>query len=213
MQPFTQLTAICAPFPQDNVNTDDIYPGPGATPLLSLKDIPLADRLRPENMKKNAFSVLRWNPDGSPRPEFVLNQPPFDRAQILLTGANFGCGSSREHAVWCLLATGIRCVIAPSFGDIFYNNCFKNGMLAIRLAPEELAPLQAVANSTDPQLTIDLDRQTVTTPAGHVKRFEIDAYKRNCLLKGLDEIGATLEKMPEIEQFESSYLQRRPWLA
>jgi 3-isopropylmalate/(R)-2-methylmalate dehydratase small subunit len=212
MQPFRTLTALCAPLLQDNINTDDIYPGPGATPLRRLKEIPLADRLLPENLALNAFSVLRWNADGSARDDFILNQPPYDRAQILLTGANFGCGSSREHAVWCLMAIGIRCVIAPSFGDIFYNNCFKNGLLAIRLEAGQVATL-AAALSDDPTLAVDLERQSVTTAAGQLQHFEVDAYKRHCLLNGLDEIGATLEKLPLIERFETDYLRRRPWLA
>lgn len=213
MQSFTELIATCAPLPNENINTDDIYPGPGATPLRKLKEIPLADRLLPENLALNAFSVWRWNADGSPRPEFVLNQKPFEGAQILLAGANFGCGSSREHAVWCLLAIGIRCVIAPSFGDIFYNNCFKNGLLAIRLDDASIARLSTAATSTEPRLHVDLAQQTVTTASGQVEHFEIDAYKRHCLLHGLDEIGATLEKLPLIEQFEAGYYRRRPWLA
>jgi 3-isopropylmalate/(R)-2-methylmalate dehydratase small subunit len=213
MQSFSQLTAICASLPNENVNTDDIWPAPAAVPLLSMKDMSLAERMLESNMALTAFAAWRWNDDGSPRPEFVLNQAPYDHAQILVAGANFGCGSSREHAVWSLMAAGMRCIIAPSFGDIFYNNCFKNGLLAVRLAPADIAPLRAVAESDDPQLTIDLEQQTIIAPAGHRQAFAIDAYKRHCLLNGLDEIGATLEKLPLIERFEASYFQRRRWLA
>jgi 3-isopropylmalate/(R)-2-methylmalate dehydratase small subunit len=213
IQPFSRLTAISASLPEENINTDVISPAPAANPLQSMKELSIGDRMKPENLALSAFAARRWNADGSARPEFVLNQPPHDRAQILVTDANFGCGSSRESAVWGLMAIGIRCVIAPSFGDIFYNNCFKNGLLAIRLQPKEIEPLRAVAESDNPELTIDLQAQQIITPTGHTQAFHIDAYKRHCLLNGLDEIGATLEKLPQIERIEADYFKRRPWLA
>jgi len=210
MQPFTILTAVAAPLPRANINTDDIFPGPSASPIFrnNNKVGSLSD---PAFLGQNAFAALRWNDDGSAKPEFILNQSPYDSAKILVAGENFGCGSSREHAVWCLDKIGIRCVIAPSFGDIFYNNCFKNGLLPVRLPAAAVARLLSAVQGDQPEVTVDLDAQEVRG-GGAVFSFEVDAYRRHCLLNGLDEIAATLEKLPLIEGFEQGYFRRRPWL-
>jgi 3-isopropylmalate/(R)-2-methylmalate dehydratase small subunit len=209
MEAFTVLTSVAAPLPVANVNTDDIFPSPGANPIRQG-----AAPTGGDGLGKNAFAALRWNPDGTPRPEFVLNRPPYDQAAILLALENFGCGSSREVAVWALLGTGIRCVIAPTFGDIFYNNCCKNGLLPVRLPHDAVRRLMALAD--DPgraMVTVDLTTQRVTASDGAVHAFDIDSYRRGCLLEGLDEIGETLKRREAIEGFEHAYDRRRPWVA
>jgi len=210
MEPFTRLTAVAAPMPKPNINTDDIYPGPLASAV---------GRLRPRDfmvrgkMGPNAFAALRWDDALQPRPDFILNRPPYDRAQILVTGPNFGCGSSREMAVWCLEEIGVRCLIGSSFGDIFFNNCFKNGVLPVRLPPAEVEDLLALAS--DPataELTVDLEARTIVGADGKVRAFEIADYYREMLLQGLNEIAATRARLDLIEAFEGAYHDQRPWL-
>ena len=156
---------------------------------------------------------MRDNDDGSPNPDFVLNKPAYKNAKILVAGDNFGCGSSREHAPWALLDFGIRCVISTSFADIFYNNSFKNGILPIKVSPEDLAKLfddaERGANST---LTIDLPAQEIRGPDGGVVKFELDPFRKHCLLEGLDDIGLTLVEAPAIDSFEKKSAAARPWL-
>ncbi len=201
MESFTRLTAVAAPLPMANVDTDMIIP------KQFLKTI------RRTGLGKSLFYDLRYRPDGSENPDFVLNRPAYRNAGILIAGENFGCGSSREHAPWALLDFGIRCVIAPSFADIFYNNCFKNGILPIKLAPAEIALLledaERGANAT---VTIDLEKQEITGPDGGLIRFDIDPFRKHCLLNGLDDIGLTLEKAPAIDAFEAAQRTERPWL-
>jgi 3-isopropylmalate/(R)-2-methylmalate dehydratase small subunit len=211
MEPFTNLTAIAAPLPWANVNTDDIYPGPGASPVVRAgHGAVLRDRTK---MGPNAFAAHRWNDDLSPRPDFVLNQTPFDTAGILIARENFGCGSSREMAVWCLQAIGIRCIIAPSFGDIFYNNCFKSGVLPAPVDAEEVEVLLTLAaGSADPTFAVDLEATTIRTSEGAVFTFQVGDYHRHALLNGLDEIAASLARMPAIEAHEARYYAVRPWL-
>ncbi|MFL5323681.1 MAG: 3-isopropylmalate dehydratase small subunit [Microvirga sp.] len=197
MQPFTKLTAIAAPLPMMNVDTDKIIP---AKWLKTIQRTGLGGAL---------FESMRYLEDGSEHPEFILNREPWRNAQILIAGDNFGCGSSREHAPWALLDFGIRCVIAPSFADIFYNNCFKNGILPIKVSPEDIEKLfddaERGANAT---LTIDLENQEIRGPDGGVVRFEIDAFRKHCLLNGLDDIGLTMEKAPAIEAYEKKIAER-----
>ncbi len=201
MQKFTTLTGVAAPFPMVNVDTDMIIP------KQFLKTI------KRTGLGKALFYDLRYDEQGNERPDFVLNRKAYRQAQILVAGDNFGCGSSREHAPWALLDFGIRCVISTSFADIFYNNCFKNGMLPIVVSSEELKKLmddaERGANAT---LTIDLERQEIRGPDGGMIRFEIDGFYRHCLLNGLDDIALTLEKGREIAAFEKRLAQERPWL-
>jgi 3-isopropylmalate/(R)-2-methylmalate dehydratase small subunit len=212
MRPFTVLTAIAAPLPWPDVNTDDIFPGPGASPVARKpggREV-FQDRAK---MGLNAFAAYRLDSGGEPRPEFVLNRAPYDRAQILLAGENFGCGSSREMAVWCLLGIGLRCIIAPSFGDIFYGNCVKNGLLPARLPREDVAALTELAESGPGDVfTVDLRSRAVTAPDKRSVTFEIGEYQRYMLLSGLDEIAATMGRLAAIEAHESAYLDQRPWL-
>ncbi len=200
MEPFTKLTAVAAPLPMVNVDTDKIIP---ARYLKTIKRSGLSEGL---------FRDLRTDADGQPN-DFVLNQPAYQGAQILVAGDNFGCGSSREHAPWALLDAGIRCVISTSFADIFYNNCFKNGILPIVVSKEELDKLmddaERGANAT---LTVDLEAQTIQGPDGGSIAFEVDPWKKHCLLNGLDDIGLTMEKKPKIEAFEDQQKAGQPWL-
>ena len=201
MQPFTVLTGVAAPLRIVNVDTDMIIP---KQYLKTIKRTGLGSAL---------FSEQRYRDDGSENPDFVLNKPAYRKAQILVAGANFGCGSSREHAPWALLDFGIRCVISTSFADIFYNNCFKNGILPIVL-PEALRDLclrdaERGANAT---LTIDLEAQEIRGPDGGVVKFEVDEHRKHCLLNGLDDIGLTMEKAGAIASFESQAAQARPWV-
>ena len=158
------------------------------------------------------FSTLRFNEDGSDREDFVLNQAAYKDAEVLVTGENFGCGSSREHAPWALMDFGIKCVIAPSFADIFYNNSFKNGMLLIKLPPEDMAKLMEDAErGANATVTVDLEAQEITGPDGGLIKFEIDAFKKHCLLNGLDDIGLTLQKDEKIDAFEEQQNAAHPW--
>ncbi|MDE1903574.1 MAG: 3-isopropylmalate dehydratase small subunit [Alphaproteobacteria bacterium] len=201
MQKFTTLTGVAAPLPMINVDTDKIIP------KQYLKTIERT------GLGKALFDELRYNSDGSEKPEFVLNQPAYRKAEILVAGENFGCGSSREHAPWALLDFGIRAVIAPSFADIFHSNCFKNGILPIALPAETVAQLMDDARKgSNARLTIDLAKQTITRPDGQVVHFEIDQFRKHCLLDGLDDIGLTLKKESAIAKFEDRRKQAQPWL-
>jgi 3-isopropylmalate/(R)-2-methylmalate dehydratase small subunit len=200
MEKFTKLTGVAAPLPIVNVDTDMIIP----------KDY--LKTIKRTGLGKGLFAEMRFNEDGSENPDFVLNRPAYRNAKILVAGDNFGCGSSREHAPWALLDFGIRCVISTSFADIFYNNCFKNGILPIRVTPEELDKLmddaERGANAT---LSVDLEAMEIRGPDGGVIRFEVDAFKRHCLLNGLDDIGLTMEKAGAIADFEKKNAEARPW--
>jgi 3-isopropylmalate/(R)-2-methylmalate dehydratase small subunit len=197
MQPFTVLTGVAAPLKIVNVDTDMIIP---KQYLKTIKRTGLGTGL---------FAEMRYREDGSENPDFVLNRPAYRKAQILVAGDNFGCGSSREHAPWALLDFGIRCVIATGFADIFYNNCFKNGILPIKVSPEDLEKLfddaERGANAT---LTIDLENQEIRGPDGGTVRFDIDPFRKHCLLNGLDDIGLTMEKAPAIEAYEKKIAER-----
>lgn len=200
MDKFTKLTGVAAPLPIVNVDTDMIIP----------KDY--LKTIKRTGLGKGLFAEMRYNEDGSENPDFVLNRPAYRHAAILVAGDNFGCGSSREHAPWALLDFGIRCVISTSFADIFYNNCFKNGILPITVSPEELDKLmddaERGANAT---LTVDLEAQEIHGPDGGVIKFEIDSFKRHCLLNGIDDIGLTMEKGAAIDAFEKKIAETRPW--
>ncbi len=201
MQAFTVLTGIAAPLPVANIDTDKIVPS------RFLKTIERT------GLGKSAFDPMRYNLDGSEKPDFVLNRAPFRQAEILITYENFGCGSSREHAPWALLDFGIRCVIAPSFADIFHNNCLKNGILPVRLPREICDQLMRDAESgPNSRLTVDLVRQLVVRPDGEEIPFEVDAMRRRLLLEGLDDIGQTLQHAPAIEQFEQNRATNSPWM-
>ncbi|MFT7254246.1 MAG: 3-isopropylmalate/(R)-2-methylmalate dehydratase small subunit [Paracoccaceae bacterium] len=201
MEQFTKLTGIAAPLPLINVDTDMIIP------KQFLKTI------KRSGLGVNLFDEMRYDDDGAEIPSFVLNQPAYRDAEVLVSGENFGCGSSREHAPWALLDFGIRCVIAPSFADIFYNNCFKNGILPIVLAPEQIDVLMKDAEKgANARMSIDLEAQTVTSSDGEIFSFEVDAFKKHCLLNGLDDIGLTMEKLPSIDAFEAKASQSRPWV-
>ena len=201
MEKFEKLTSVAAPLRMANVDTDMIIP---ARYLKTIKRTGLGEGL---------FANMRFKEDGSDNEEFVLNQPAYKDAQILVAGNNFGCGSSREHAPWALMDYGIKCVISTDFADIFYNNSFKNGMLLIKVGPEELDMLmddaERGANAT---VTVDLEAQEITGPDGGVVRFEIDAFRKHCLLNGLDDIGLTMEKEDKIASFEESHKAAQPWL-
>ncbi|MFL5260595.1 MAG: 3-isopropylmalate dehydratase small subunit [Hyphomicrobiales bacterium] len=201
MQKFDTLTGVAAPLPIVNIDTDMIIP------KQFLKTI------KRTGLGKSLFYEMRYTQDGKEIPEFVLNRPAYRKAQILVAGDNFGCGSSREHAPWALLDFGIRCVISTSFADIFYNNCFKNGILPIKVTPEDLKKLlddaERGANAT---LTIDLAAQEIKGPDGGCITFEIDPFRKHCLLNGLDDIGLTLEKADDISAFERRQSESRSWL-
>jgi 3-isopropylmalate/(R)-2-methylmalate dehydratase small subunit len=201
MERFTVLTGVAAPLPLVNVDTDMIIPKQF---LKTIKRTGLGSAL---------FDEMRYDRSGEEIPGFVLNQPAYREAKILIAGDNFGCGSSREHAPWALLDFGIRCVISTSFADIFYNNCFKNGILPITVSAEDLRKLhddaERGANAT---ITIDLPNQEIRGPDGGVVRFEIDPFRKHCLLNGLDDIGLTLEKAEAIDRFEKDMAESRPWL-
>jgi len=202
MQPFTTLTGVAAPLAMDNVDTDAIIP---KQHLKTIKRTGLGRAL---------FEELRYELDGSEKPAFVLNQPKYRGASILIAGANFGCGSSREHAPWALLDYGIRCVIAPSFADIFYNNCFNNGILPIVLPPEDVEALRREATEAeDPNFTVDLERRVVVRPVGNRELpFDLDDFGRHRLLEGLDQVALTLERQAAIEGFEDKQRLSQPWL-
>ena len=201
MEKFTKLTGIAAPLPMINVDTDKIIP---ARFLKTIKRTGLGSAL---------FEAIRFKKDGSEDPDFILNKPAYRKAQILVTGENFGCGSSREHAVWALLDFGIRCVIAPEFADIFHNNAPKNGILCIKLPQTVVDELMKDAEKgANARLTVDLDAQEITRPNGEKVPFKVDPFVRHCLLNGLDDIGLTLEKAPAIKSFEDAQKSKTPWL-
>ena len=199
MQPFTMLTSTPAPLKVINVDTDMIIPKQF---LKTIKRTGLGTAL---------FAEMRYKEDGSENPDFVLNQPAYRKSEILVAGDNFGCGSSREHAPWALLDFGIRCVISTSFADIFYNNCFKNGILPIVVSPEDLEKLFDDADrGSNATLTVDLEKQQITGPDGGTVSFDIDPFRKHCLMNGLDDIGLTLEKAPKIAAYEEK-LKQRVW--
>ena len=201
MDKFTVLTAIAAPLPQENIDTDKIIP---ARFLKTTKR---------SGLGVHAFDSMRYNADGSENPDFVLNQTPYRKSQILITHDNLGCGSSREHAPWALLDFGIRCVIAPSFADIFFNNCFKNGILPIALPRAVCDELMADARmGENSRITIDLARQVVVRPDGSEIPFEVDPLRKHLLLEGLDDIGQTLQHEAAIETFEARRRHDEPWM-
>ncbi len=201
MQPFTILDGIVAPLDRVDVDTDQIIP------KQFLKTI------KRTGLREGLFYDWRRRKDGSPDPDFFLNQPRYRDAVILLARDNFGCGSSREHAPWALLDQGFRCVIAPSFADIFYNNCFQNGILPVVLKPEEVGALfRAVASREGYRVAVDLKAQTVTTPEGAIYRFDIDPFRKDCLYRGLDAIGLTLQHEPAITAYEARRKLEAPWL-
>jgi 3-isopropylmalate/(R)-2-methylmalate dehydratase small subunit len=200
MDKFTTLTGVAAPMPLVNIDTDMIIP------KQFLKTI------QRSGLGKNLFDEMRYTQDGKEIPDFVLNQPAYRNAQIIVAGDNFGCGSSREHAPWALLDFGIRCVISTSFADIFFNNCFKNGILPVVLPQEAVDHLMDDARKgANARITVDLESQTVTASDGTSFRFEVDAFKKHCLLNGLDDIGLTLEKAASIDTFEKKNATLRPW--
>ena len=200
MEPFNKLEGVAAPLNMINVDTDMIIP------KQYLKTI------HRTGLGKALFDEMRFNPDGSEKPDFVLNKPAYRKAKIIVADNNFGCGSSREHAPWALLDYGIRCVISTQFGDIFYNNCFKNGVLPIKVSPEDLEKLfddaERGANAT---LSIDLEKQEIRGPDGGVVKFDIDPHRKHCMLNGLDDIGLTKQKQSKIDSFEEQSRAARPW--
>ncbi len=201
MKPFTKLTAIAAPLPMVNIDTDIIIP------KQFLKTI------KRTGLGVSAFYNLRYSDDGTPNPDFVLNKPEYKDAEILITGENFGCGSSREHAPWAILDMGFRCVIAPSFANIFYNNSFKNGILPITLPQEQIDELMKEAQNNPDALTeIDLEKQTITRGNKFSFDFDIDHFRKSCLLGGLDDIDLTLEKDAHIKTYEDKLKDDKPWL-
>jgi 3-isopropylmalate/(R)-2-methylmalate dehydratase small subunit len=201
MDKFNKLTGVAAPLPLINVDTDMIIPK---------QFLKVISR---DGLGRGLFDEMRFNQDGSEKPEFVLNQPAYRQAKILVAGANFGCGSSREHAPWALLDFGIRCVIAPSFADIFYNNCFKNGILPIVLPQSDVDKLMDDAErGANAIVSVDLETQEITGPDGGKITFEIDPFRKHCLLNGLDDIGLTLEKKTNIDSFEARQQASQPWL-
>jgi 3-isopropylmalate/(R)-2-methylmalate dehydratase small subunit len=200
MQPFTDLHAKAVPLDMANLDTDQIIP------KQFLKTV---DR---EGLGKGLFYDLRFDEAGKPRPQFVLNDPRYAGAGVLIVGDNFGCGSSREHAPWALLDYGVRCVIAPSFADIFYNNCFQNGLLPVALPEDAVRALMDEAKGGNHVFAVDLQSQTVTSPSGKAFRFEIDAARKAKLLEGLDAIGETLQHAGDIDVYESRRALTQPWL-
>jgi 3-isopropylmalate/(R)-2-methylmalate dehydratase small subunit len=194
------LTGVAAPLEIDNIDTDMIIP---KQYLKTIKRTGLGAGL---------FSEMRYKDDGSLNPDFVLNKPAYSKAKILVAGDNFGCGSSREHAPWALLDFGIRCVISTDFADIFYNNCFKNGILPIKVSPEDLEKLMDDARrGANATLTVDLAAQEIKGPDGGTVRFEVDAFRKHCLIEGLDDIGLTMVERGAIGSFESKAAAARPW--
>ncbi|MEZ5674307.1 MAG: 3-isopropylmalate dehydratase small subunit [Thalassovita sp.] len=201
MEKFTKFTGIAAPMPLVNIDTDMIIPKG------FLKTI------KRTGLGVHAFDEMRYNTDGSENPDFVLNKPAYRKSEILVAGDNFGCGSSREHAPWALADFGIKVVISTSFADIFFNNCFKNGMLPIVLPQEQVDLLMKDAEKGEnARVTVDLDAQEITTSDGDVIKFDVDAFKKHCLLNGLDDIGLTMEKAASIATFENRMAAERPWV-
>ncbi|WP_026608478.1 3-isopropylmalate dehydratase small subunit [Methylocapsa acidiphila] len=201
MEKFTSLTGVAAPLGITNIDTDMIIP------KQFLKTI------KRTGLGAGLFSEMRYKDDGSENPDFVLNKPAYRNAKILVAEDNFGCGSSREHAPWALLDFGIRCVISTSFADIFYNNCFKNGILPIKVSRENLVKLMDdAARGANATLSIDLESQEIRGPDGGVIRFDIDPFRKHCLMNGLDDIGLTMEKAKKIESYEAKTAAERSWL-
>jgi len=201
MQKFDKLTGVAAPLNILNIDTDMIIP------KQFLKTI------KRSGLGKNLFDEMRYRQDGSEIDDFVLNRTPYRNAEILVAGDNFGCGSSREHAPWALLDFGVRCVISTSFADIFYNNCFKNGILPIVVSADDRDALMADASDTEnPELSVDLVNQTIHRPNGPTVSFEIDPFRKKCLLEGLDDIGLTLAKADDIDRYEAKREKDQPWL-
>jgi 3-isopropylmalate/(R)-2-methylmalate dehydratase small subunit len=201
MDPFKTLDGIAAPLNMINVDTDMIIP------KQFLKTI------HRTGLGKALFDEMRYNADGSEKPDFVLNKPQYRKAQILVAGDNFGCGSSREHAPWALLDFGIRCVIAPSFADIFYNNCFKNGILPIKLPQSEVDKLMDDAErGANARISVDLEKQEIRGPDGGMITFEVDAFRKQCLLNGWDDIGLTLRSEDKISAYEKNHKVQAPWV-
>jgi 3-isopropylmalate/(R)-2-methylmalate dehydratase small subunit len=201
MDKFNQLTGVAAPMPIINIDTDMIIP---KQYLKTIKRTGLGSAL---------FSEMRYKDDGSENPDFVLNKPAYRNAKIIVAGDNFGCGSSREHAPWALLDFGVRCVISTSFADIFYNNCFKNGILPIVVSPEQLTLLMDDAQrGSNATISVDLEAQTIKGPDGGTLHFDIDPSRKQTLLEGLDEIAVTLRADPVIASFEQKMHASRPWL-
>ncbi len=201
MEPFRTLTGIAAPMRAINIDTDRIIPKQF---LKTIKRTGLGQHL---------FHDERFTPDGAEKPDFVLNKSAYRGAEILIAGRNFGCGSSREHAPWALLDFGIRCVIAPSFADIFYNNAGKNGILLVALPEEQVEALMAVAaRGANARITVDLESQEITTPDGDVYNFDIDPFRKHCLLNGLDDIGITMAQSTDIDSYEQRQRGAEPWL-
>ncbi|ARJ64866.1 3-isopropylmalate dehydratase small subunit [Magnetospirillum sp. ME-1] len=201
MEKFTVLTGVAAPLPMINVDTDMIIP------KQFLKTI------KRTGLGKNLFDEMRYTPDGKEIADFVLNKAAYRSAKILVAGANFGCGSSREHAPWAIADFGIRCVIAPSFADIFFNNCFKNGILPIKLPQEQVDKLlDDASRGSNAIVTVDLAKQVITGPDGGSISFEVDPFRKHCLLNGLDDIGLTLQREDKIAAFEQARKASSPWL-
>lgn len=201
MDKFEKLSGIAAPMPLINIDTDMIIP------KQFLKTI------KRSGLGVNLFDEMRYDDNGNEIPDFVLNKPAYREAEIIIAGDNFGCGSSREHAPWAIKDFGIKCVIAPSFADIFFNNCFKNGILPIVLPQEQVDVLMKDAEKgANARMEVDLEAQTITTSDGETFAFEVDAFRKHCLLNGLDDIGLTLEKKAAIDSYESSAAQARPWV-
>lgn len=202
MEKFTRLTAIAAPYLRANIDTDTIIRG-GRSALIPR-----------EELGRFLFEAVRLRPDGTEDPEFILNREPFREARILIGGDNFGCGSSRESAVWALTGAGFRCVIAPSFGGIFFGNCFQNGVLAIQLPRDTVMRFgQAIlADPAHASLNVDLERQVLTDPDGIEIAFDYDPYRKRALIEGLDDIGMTLKEAHRIDRFQAEDRERRPWI-
>ena len=201
MEKFKKLQGVAAPMPLVNIDTDMIIP------KVHLKSI------KRTGFGKNLFDEMRFNRDGSEIPDFVLNKPQYRNAEILVAGDNFGCGSSREHAPWAIADFGIKCVVSTSFADIFFSNCFKNGILPIVLPQEQVDLLMEDAErGANARMTVDLEAQEITTSEGTVIAFEVDAFKKHCLLQGLDDIGLTMEKVSAIDAFEAKDSAARPWV-
>ncbi|MFC3612500.1 3-isopropylmalate dehydratase small subunit [Lutimaribacter marinistellae] len=201
MDKFEKLTGVAAPMPLVNIDTDMIIP------KQFLKTV------KRSGLGVNLFDEMRYDDNGNEIPDFVLNKAQYRNAEILIAGDNFGCGSSREHAPWALKDFGIKCIVSTSFADIFFNNCFKNGILPIVQPQEVVDTLMADAEKGEnARMTIDLEAQEITTSDGEVFSFEIDSFRKHCLLNGLDDIGLTMEKAPAIEAFEAKASQERPWV-
>ena len=201
MEKFQKLTGIAAPMPLVNIDTDMIIP------KVFLKSIART------GFGKNLFDEMRYNRDGSEIADFVLNKPQYRNAEILVAGDNFGCGSSREHAPWAIADFGIKCVVSTSFADIFFNNCFKNGILPVVLPQEQVDLLMKDAEKgANARMTVDLEAQEITTSDGDVIKFEVDSFKKQCLLEGLDDIGQTLQKQSAVQTYEGKMAQERPWV-